>query len=500
MKIIIAKAFNRISKNTLLLMLIILSGIFSAAYFGIKHQMTFFNLDELLWMYRSRFFIDRLLDFNFSNLIQSSQPGIMVMWLVGPFMKIINYDFQIIKTFIENLNNSGIPYNIINDPARKDIYENYKSISYIFNIPIISLLILFIITSFHFLLKLGINKWAVIFSLLLISTTPYYIYFTTPTDKFVGIFSTLSILSLLLYLEKGQGKKYLIFSAIMCSWAVLSKLSALFLVPFSFFVLVYYKYNIFPSREGLGVCKNDRKDNQRTPESPLKRGIHSIVEQSGKGCVPSNSGFIKTKQQNKQIPCSMFHVPCSKNIIKDYILWLSIFFLTSAIFLPAIITDPKSIINFFAKESSERTIANNYDIFLNIKILSAYLSDSFVLSFNLFIIAIFLSFIFLLVYQIRNKMKVDKKYIVFAFYFFGYLAFVTLFSKTYSFRYLVPALIIFQILSGIAIYEFSNILAKKRKIKNINEIYYWDIVFILISQILLIYYSELGRIESLPSF
>ena len=308
---------------------------------------------------------------------------------------------------------------------------------------------LFIFSLYYLLRKLGFNRWAIIFSLLLVVSTPYYIYFTTPTDKLVGIFSTLSILSLLVHTSNKGGKKFLFASAILCSWAVLTKISALFLIPFSLFVLVVYN---------CCYCRDE--------------------------AVPRLYSDIK-------------------NTIKDYFFWLIIFLATSVIFLPTIATDPRSILKFFTKESSERIIAGNpadYDIFLNFKIIIAYLSDSFLLSFNLFVIAIFIAFVCLIIQKVKSRMKIDKKIVILIIYCLSFFVFVTLFSKTYSFRYLVPSLIIFQIVAGIGIYEFSGILAEKNKTINKNITYSFVAVFILLSQALLIYYSEIEKIEELPYF
>ena len=223
------------------ILIIIFIGILFVLYFKIKHSMNFLNLDELLWMYRSRFFIDNVSNLEFFNLIQSSQPGIMVMWAVGPFMKIINYDFNLISNLIQELNSSGIGYNIINSSQEnQQIYQSYKSMSLLFNIPMVVIMISFIFSLYYLLKKLLFNRWQISFSLLLIVTTPYYIYFTTPTDKFVGIFSTMSILCLLIYLGKKGGKLFLLASAVLGSWAILSKMSALFLIPFVFFTITYY--------------------------------------------------------------------------------------------------------------------------------------------------------------------------------------------------------------------------------------------------------------------
>ena len=179
-------------KDILLIFTIILIGVLFLSFFKIKHSMTFINLDELLWMFRSRFFMDGILNLDFSNLIQSSHPGIMVMWAVGPFMEILNYDFNSIAGFIKDLNASGVGYNVINE-RNQELFDNYREISFLFNIPILTTIFLFIFSLYYLLRKLAFNKWAVIFSVLLVVTTPYYIYFTTPTDKFVGIFSILSL-------------------------------------------------------------------------------------------------------------------------------------------------------------------------------------------------------------------------------------------------------------------------------------------------------------------
>ncbi|MEA1937236.1 MAG: hypothetical protein U9N04_03935 [Patescibacteria group bacterium] len=436
------------TKDIILVLAIILIGFLFLSYFKIKHQMTFTNLDELLWMYRSRFFMDGILSGDFSNLIQSSQPGIMAMWLIGPFMKIVSYDFMSISNFIADLNNSGIPYNIINGNDQQ-IYADYKELSFLLNIPIFGVIIFFTFSLYYLLKKLSFSKWAIFFSLLLIVTTPYYIYFTTPTDKLVGIFSTLSILSLLVYAGNKGGKKFLFASAILCSWAVLTKISALFLVPFSLLVLAFYKLN---------YC------------------------------------FLKSlKPQASSL----------KNIIKDCFFWLITFLTTSIIFLPTIITDPRSILNFFTKESSKRIITESpvsYDPFLNFKIILAYLSDSFLLSFNLFVMAVFIAFICLLIQKTKRKIEIDKRVVILIIYCLSFFLFVTLFSKTYSFRYLVPALIIFQIAAGIGIYEFSSIIAEKNKTINKNITYLFTVIFILLSQALLIYYSAIEKIEELPYF
>lgn len=176
------------------------------------------------------------------------------------------------------------------------------------------------------------------------------------------------------------------------------------------------------------------------------------------------------------------------------------FFRDKYYFFPTIISDPRSVLTLITRESSQRIIIENHSIFFSSNVVFTYLSDSFILSFNLFIIIIFIGYLLLIIKKIGNRININRETLVLAIYFFSFFAFVVFFSKTYSFRYLVPILIVFQIISGISIYEFANMFIKKNNIVNKKLIYCWVIVFILISQGLLIYYSEIKRIESLPKF
>ncbi len=439
----------------LLVFLLISTGVLFTMYFKVKNSMNFLSLDELLWMYRSRFFIDNILSLEFSNLIQSSQPGIMVMWVVGPFMQIVNYDFLIIKSLIHELNSSGIGYNTINSAREnQQVYSDYRNISILLNIPIVAIMISFIISLYYLLKKLLFNKWQITFSLLLIVTTPYYIYFTTPTDKFVGMFSIISILCLLVYLGKKGGRLFLIASAVLGSWAVLSKMSALFLVPYVFFAIIFYS-------QILNILQN-KKDNN-----------------------------FKIRNTANEI----------KHALKIYLSWLSMFIVTSIIFLPTILSNPKSVLSLVIKESSQRVVVKNQTTQVDAtSVLSAYLSDNFIYSFNFFVIILFCIFFILILKNICTRKHVEKEIIILFVYFISFFAFIILFSKTYSFRYLVPILILFQIIAGLGIYELVNIFMRKYNIKNINSLYYWTIISILISQLLLIHYSEIEKIKNLPYF
>ena len=198
------------------------------------------------------------------------------------------------------------------------------------------------------------------------------------------------------------------------------------------------------------------------------------------------------------IACSALLFMLPALMTKLWQFYLLIFSVTSIIFLPTAIANPQAVKNIISGETTRRIIAENHNIFYFIDISKAYLSDPFLTSFNLFVISIFI--IFLITTAKKIKREINNELLVLIIYFFSFFIFTIMFSRIYSFRYLVPILIIFQIIAGMGIYEFSNMFIKKYNITNKKIIYYWIIIFILVSQGLLIYYSKIEKIQELPYF
>lgn len=223
-----------------ILQIVILSGLATSAVFKLNNFKTFPNLDELLWHPRSRIFWDKMLAWDFSGLVQSAQPGITVYWFTGFLMKYINFDFAFLGRMINDYAVRGLDWNAIvnaNDPA---IYELYKTVSFAFNFPMIFLTVIFYILFYYLLKKLDFNKIVALFSVLLVADNIFFVYWNTPSDKMVDIFLVLSFLTFLVYVTGKGGNKYFYLSSVLGAWAVLSKLSALSIIPFYFFVSVIY--------------------------------------------------------------------------------------------------------------------------------------------------------------------------------------------------------------------------------------------------------------------
>ncbi len=434
---------NLLSKSTELItiLVIILAGIITVALFKEVNGATFLNLDEMLWMRRADVFKDHILSGNFSGLIQSSQPGIMVLWLAGPMMHLVDFfDFEIISRMIAYKETQGLDFNSVvnvNDPI---IYAQFKEISFLFNIPFLLIILTAFLTFYYLLKKLNFNKNTYLIALTFIATTPWYVYFTTPSDKGLMIFMTLSLLFLMVYgneIRRRDGfqthpyksKKFLIISAVLAAWAVLSKLTALFFVFLVPFILLFYAW----------------------PLSKIK----------------------------------------IKSLFKDCLIWITIFFVTLAIFLPTIISNPQEVIDFLIRpapmilEDSYQPISYFSRIGEYLKefilVIPGYMSPAPTIFFGIFAVIALAST------QLKNlarkipltpfKKEGRKHLVVLTTYLVFFTLMVVLLSHNHDIRFLAPVFIIMDILAAAGVYWLVEILRKKF---NFKESIYSLIIFLLI--------------------
>jgi len=409
----------------ILVLFIIFSGFFVALIYKINNFWSFYNLDEMLWYYRSDIFWSKILNFDFSGLIQSAQPGITVYWFTGFMMKFINFDFSAINDLIAKKNAEGFDFNYAINNHDMATYKAYESISFVFNIPLFLLLVGFFIIFYYLLKKLDFGRIVASFSLLFLTTNVYLQFWTTPSDKMLNIFMTLSFLTILVYLSGKGKKKYLIFSAIFGTLAVLSKISALFILPFYFLMFVYYKW-------------------------------------------PLDKEKVKT-------------------ILKESLTWISIFIITSVLFLPTIIIHPEEVYNLVFKSNaiiSNNPVASDYianTLFkytnLSIAIITQYLSHIF-----------FLSLLAFLLIRYSKKYKdafpaLQKKIInIIGYYIILFIIMVIVISDNRDTRFMTPALIMLNVIAAIGLYEGVEIMTKKsmanKELKNIFYILIFSLVIL----------------------
>ena len=430
------------SAELITILLIILAGIITVALFKEVNGATFLNLDEMLWMQRADTFKDHILDRNFSGLIQSSQPGITVMWLTGPMMHLVDFfDFKVISKMIAYKETQGLDFNSVvnaNDPI---VYNQFKEISFLFNIPFLVIIFSALLIGYCLLKKLGFNKNISLIALTFIATTPWYMYFTTPSDKGLMIFVSLSLLFLMVYGNKQKnsaplkGIRHLrfplIISAILAAWAVLSKLTALFFIFLVPFILLFY---IWP---------------------PSKKKI--------------------------------------KLLFKDYLIWAITFFITSIIFLPTIIYNPQEVTDFLI-HPAPMILENNYQPVSYFSRIGEYLKEfimvipGYMSPAPTIFLGIFAA-IALTSTQIKKiarkippntfgKEKEERKHLlVMTIYLTFFALMVILLSHNHDIRFLAPVFIIMDILAAVGVYWLVEIIRKKF---NFKENIYSLVIFLLI--------------------
>lgn len=403
-------------------LMVIFSGFMIVALFKINNFWTFASLDEMLWHFRSRIFWDKIAVLDFSGLIQSAQPGITVYWFTGFLMKFIDFDFYDVQRRIADANAKGLDFNEVTNANNLEIYGIYETISFAFNVPLFILMVIFFISFYYLLKKLKFNQVISIFSLFFLTTSICLQYWITPSDKMLNIFLTLSFLTILVHLSTKKDKKYLVLSAVFGSWAVLAKLSGLFIIPFSILLFIYYRW-------------------------PLNKKKIVII-------------------------------------IKNLSLWLFIFVLTSIIFLPSIITNPSEVLALFSKSNyifeQNHNISNyaNKVIFDYTKLLSlavmGYMTQASVLS--------FLSYGYL---KLNKKYKFifdgpPRKHInaIFA-YMILFIAMVVVVSKNHEIRFMSPVFVVINIISAVGLYGAVEILLSKNEIaEKFKPLFYVSVYFI----------------------
>jgi len=411
--------YKKLEEFTIVLF-IILSGFTTTAIFKLNNFFTFPSLDELLWHYRADIFWSKMSNFDFSGLVLSLQPGITVHWFAGFMVKFTNFDFSDVTRRIAEKEALGLNFNAVMNVNDQVVYSIYQPISFAFNTPLFLLLAIFSILFYYLLKKLGFNKIIASFSVLFLTTNIFLSYWTTPSDKMLNIFMTLSFLTFLVYVSnKNKEKKYLFASAIFGAWAVLSKLTALFILPFFILIFVFY----------LWPFSKERK----------------------------------------------------KFIIKSSLYWTLIFIPVCIIFLPSIITNPGEIYDLFFSTSvvesnySARGYSNRLIDYAESLIFTASVNPEMPLFFiTYFIISSKKKYKSVFVSLPQKHLKTIIAYIAL------FIIMVTLMSSNYDIRFMSPAFAMMSVISAAGLYGTIEII--KNKFKLSNSIYFIVMMILIISQ------------------
>lgn len=341
------------------------------------------NVDERLWIVRSYYYINSIKNLDFVSGIQTVHPGITVMALSGIFVHIMS-DY-----FLPSLN----------------FYDYYVIYPYgfAFNIPITAFIVFFFFSFYYILRKLKFDRILSFLVLILFSVNIFYILGSTPVDKFATISILLSLSFLLIYVNgKFKFKKYLFLSSFFAGFGVLSKFSALMLVPFSFLVLLYY--------------------------SPLNKKKYS-------------------------------------GAVKDFALYFLIFFLTVIFIFPGFIINPIGSAGAIINAPNNALVpifSQNPGSYSFFEKLSYYLSFFFQGSFTPLATGLILFFLIFVSKEVFYKgLKTDfsegnlfyKNILVLFSFGLIYFFYVVVFSSFLFYRYMLPLFLILDIGAAVGLYK-----------------------------------------------
>ena len=429
----------------IILLIIVLSGFITTAVFKLNNFSTFPNLDEMLWYSRSRIFWDKMCEFDFSGLVQSLQPGITVYWFTGFLMKFIDFDFGDIGRRIAEKEAKGLDFNAVVNTNDAVIYEIYNGASFVFNAPLFLLTAIFFILLYYLLRKLKFNKIVSSFSVFFIATNYFFVYWNTPSDKILNFFLVLSFLTFLVYVgARTEGdtsmcrlqccslrlqlskRKFLILSAVFGAWAVLSKISAMFILPFYFFTFIFYAWPL---------------DKQKI-----------------------------------------------KSIVGDYLIWIVVFIFVCIVFLPSIIVNPSEVSHLFFNSGDSSIVNQNYSGREYVSGLQDYFT--LLVNVTFMSPAVFYFFLIFLFFKFKKKYKylfssLPKKHLktIVAFILL-FILMVTVLCSNHDTRFMSPAFILANIFSAIGVYALIETLREKFKFP--KTIYFVAMLVLFLSQLMMI--------------
>ena len=175
----------------------------------------FLTADEKNWIGRSYEFIRAFKDWRFNDMLQTTHPGVTTMWLSGVavtgrmMFSHIPFSFQNLVHFVTVAQLSVALVNAIAVP-----------------------------TMYVLLLILWRRRWLAFMSAIFIALNPFLIGYSrlVHVDGMLTSFLFLAALAVIIYAKKGFSRKWLFISAILSGLAILTKVPAVFLVPY--FVLV----------------------------------------------------------------------------------------------------------------------------------------------------------------------------------------------------------------------------------------------------------------------
>ena len=182
-----------------------------------------FNTDVWKWKARTYDFGSGVFSLNFPQTIQKYHPGVTLMWLGTFGIKAYNLFYDVFYKFPPP------------DNSIKTVFE----LDFITKLLIIIVIGVSLAITFNLLKRMFGSQYALIYFILL-SLEPFYLGLSRVIhlEALMTTFMLVSFLYVYIYTFEDRRKRNLIFSAFFASLAVLTKTTAVFLLPFTYLVVL----------------------------------------------------------------------------------------------------------------------------------------------------------------------------------------------------------------------------------------------------------------------
>lgn len=179
---------------------------------------TFLTADEKNWIGRSYEFVRAFHDLRFNDMLQTTHPGVTTLWISGLAV--------MFKSAI-----SHVPFADTNLIYFVKITQFSIALCNSMAVAAIFILLLFVVR----------NRFLTILATLFIALDPFIVGYSrvVHVDVLMGSFLTLAVLASMLY-ARHLTRPWLIASAVLSVLAILTKIPAIFILPFIIVALVVY--------------------------------------------------------------------------------------------------------------------------------------------------------------------------------------------------------------------------------------------------------------------
>ncbi len=182
---------------------------------------TFLTADEKNWTSRSYEFIRAFKDLRFNDMLQTTHPGVTTMWLIGSGV--------VAKMIV-----SDIPYSYMNITHFVKAAQMPIALVHSLLVPAIYLMLKVLFADRKRM------RWAALVASLFIALDPFLIGHSrvAHVDALLAELLFMTCIGIIIYVNKGYSRKWLVLSAVFCAFAILTKIPAIFAFPFFVFAVL----------------------------------------------------------------------------------------------------------------------------------------------------------------------------------------------------------------------------------------------------------------------